>query len=70
MLGVPSEVDMVGTPVSVKSVAELLLVVVFVEQLLPFPLQEGKVGAETVQPLVPETVQLLLAVCEVVAVEV
>jgi hypothetical protein len=68
VLGVPREVDIVGTPVRVKSVADPLLVVVLVEQ--PPPLHEPKLGADTVQPPVPETVQLLLAVWLVVAVEV
>jgi hypothetical protein len=60
--GVAKEVDMVGTPVRVKSVGVPLLEEVVVVQLLCQPLQELKVGAGTVHPLEPETVQLLLAV--------
>lgn len=68
VLGVPREVDMVGTPARVKSVADPLLVVVVVEQ--PLPLHEPKLGAVTVHPPEPETSQLLLAVWVLVAVEV
>jgi hypothetical protein len=67
--GVCKVVDMVGTPVRARSVAVPLLVEVVVVQLLPQPLQEPKLGADTVQLPEPETVQELLAVWLVVELE-
>ena len=70
--GVPKELDMVGTPFSVKFVAAPLLVESVVVQLLPQPLQEPKLGGFTEQLLAPEPeeVQELLAVWLVVEVRV